>query len=125
MPVKTVLVLLLMVITAALGDITLKRGMDQVGAVEARSLADAWYTGVRFFSNGTVWAGIALLGLYFFSFAVALSWADVSLVVPCSAGSFVLTAALARWHLGEAVGASRWVGTLLIVIGVLLVVRKG
>ncbi|MBI3912014.1 MAG: EamA family transporter [Armatimonadetes bacterium] len=124
MSLKLAVALLVMIASAALGDVTLKRGVDQIGPLEIRCLGDVWGAAVRFFGNGTVWAGIGLLAIYFFSFAVALSWADVSLVAPTSAVSFILTAWLASAHLGERVMPSRWIGTLLIVAGMALVVRN-
>jgi drug/metabolite transporter (DMT)-like permease len=63
------------------------------------------------------------LALFFFSYLAALSWADLSYVLPATAPGYLLTAGLSYWLLGERISAWRWLGTVLIVTGVVLVVR--
>jgi drug/metabolite transporter (DMT)-like permease len=124
MPLKTVLVLTLMVLAGAAGDVLLSKGMKQVGEITSAQPAELLRAGVRAARNPTVVAGVLALAVYFFSFSIVLSWADVSLVVPISALSFLLTTFVAQRALGEHVTAQRWCGTVLIVIGVVLVARS-
>jgi drug/metabolite transporter (DMT)-like permease len=124
MSVKTVCVLVLMVVAGAIGDVLLSKGMKQVGEVTSAHPVALVRVGLRALGNPFVVAGIVGLAIYFFSFSALLSWANVSLVVPISALSFLLTAFLAQIALGEHVSAQRWWGTLLIVVGVMLVARS-
>jgi len=50
-----------------------------------------------------------------------LSWADVSFVIPATALSYVVGALGARILLGERLGPMRWVGILLVSLGVAIV----
>src|SRR4051794_27264292 len=124
MSLKTALVLTLMILAGAVGDILVSKGMKQVGEIATTSPVELLRTGVRAAHNPFVVAGVLGLAVYFFSFSAVLSWADVSLVVPISALSFLLTTFVAQRALGEHVTPQRWCGTLLIVIGVILVARS-
>ena len=73
----------------------------------------------------TIWIGTALLILFFALFAAALSWADLSLVLPATAFGYILNVALANQYLNEPVSQVRWAGTVLIFIGVVMVSSSG
>jgi hypothetical protein len=61
----------------------------------------------------------------FVLYAVLLSWADLSFVLPASSFGYVLNVTLAHYLLLEPVSMSRWLGTMLISIGVVLVSMTG
>jgi len=63
-------------------------------------------------------AGIALLIGFFASYLTALSWADLTFVLPATAFGNVIVALLSRFWLHESISATRWAGILLITIGV-------
>jgi drug/metabolite transporter (DMT)-like permease len=50
-----------------------------------------------------------------------LSWADVSVVVPATALTYVVAALGAKYLLNEKVAPLRWAGVLLVCIGVALI----
>src|SRR5208282_2574304 len=62
--------------------------------------------------------GIALLIGFFASYLTALSWADLTFVLPATAFGYVIIALLARFWLHEAISLERWAGILLITLGV-------
>jgi drug/metabolite transporter (DMT)-like permease len=62
--------------------------------------------------------GIALLIGFFASYLTALSWADLTFVLPATAFGNVIVALLSRFWLHEAVSPQRWLGVLLITVGV-------
>jgi drug/metabolite transporter (DMT)-like permease len=62
--------------------------------------------------------GIALLIGFFASYLTALSWADLTFVLPTTAFGNVIVALLARFWLHEPISIQRWAGILLITIGV-------
>jgi drug/metabolite transporter (DMT)-like permease len=66
-------------------------------------------------------AAIAFMTLGFFTLLFALSWADVSLVVPAAASlGFISNALAAKLILREAVTTRRWAAALLACFGVAL-----
>jgi uncharacterized membrane protein len=111
---------LAMVVCANAGDLLLKRGMSEIGAVQltGAGLAHAFWLTV---TNGTIWAGIFFLTGFMVSYMTVLSWADYSYVMPAGAFGYALLTLMAVLFLHESVSPRRWVGVLLIGVGVLLV----
>lgn len=118
--IKTLLVVLTMVLCADIGDILLKRGMTQVGAVQLTwpGLVQAFHLTIF---NGMIWTGIFFLAAFLASYMTVLSWADYSYVMPAGAFGYALLALLAVVFLHESVSPKRWLGVMLICVGVLLV----
>ena len=78
--------------------------------------------GLQVFTNPLIWLGILLLGLFFGLYLAALSWADLSFVLPVTSFGYAMNAC--AWRLlGEHVSITRWVGTLIICVGVATVSR--
>ena len=111
---------LLMVGCANLGDLMLKRGMLQIGAVRI-SAPGLWHALLSTIHNGTIWLGILFLIGFTLCYMTAVSWADYSYVMPAGAFGYAVQTMLAVVILHEAVNAQRWIGVVLIVLGVLLV----
>ncbi len=111
---------LAMVVCANAGDLLLKRGMSTIGAVEftGSGLAHAFRLTV---TNPTIWLGILFLLGFMICYMTVLSWADYSYVMPAGAFGYAVLTFLAVIFLHESVSPRRWVGVILICIGVLLV----
>ena len=118
--IKTLVMVLAMVVCANVGDLMLKRGMSQNGAVQltGAGVAHAFRLTV---TNGTIWVGILFLTGFMVSYMTVLSWADYSYVMPSGAFGYALLTLMAVLFLHESVSPRRWVGVLLICVGVLLV----
>lgn len=112
--VQQYLVLGLVALCAPLGDTCLSRGMTRVPAISI--LHPFSLIGVVF----TPWIalGIALLIGFFASYLTALSWADLTFVLPATAFGNVIVALLARFWLKEPISVERWAGIALITLGV-------
>jgi uncharacterized membrane protein len=118
--IKTLVMILAMVVCANVGDLLLKRGMTQIGAVPV-SLAGMERAFLLTIANPTIWLGILFLTGFMLSYMTVLSWADYSYVMPAGAFGYALLTLLAVVFLHETVSARRWVGVALICVGVLLV----
>ena len=68
-----------------------------------------------------VLAGIALLIFWTLARTALLSWADLSYVLPMTSLGYILNAFIGWGLLNEHLSAQRWMGTLLIVAGSILV----
>ena len=117
---KTLFMVSLMVVSANLGDLMLKRGMVQIGAVEM-SLSGLWRALMSTAHNATIWLGILFLIGFTLCYMTAVSWADYSYVMPAGACGYAVQTLLAVVILHEAVSGRRWFGVALIVMGVLFV----
>jgi len=65
-------------------------------------------------------ASIGFMAASFFCFLKLLEIADLSFAVPATAASLVIETFMARYFLGERVGAARWAGAGLVAAGVWL-----
>jgi drug/metabolite transporter (DMT)-like permease len=71
--------------------------------------------------NPWIVVGIAFLLGFFASYMTALSWADLTYVLPATSVGYVILALIAKFFLHEQVSLLRWLGILLISGGVSLV----
>jgi uncharacterized membrane protein len=108
------LLLLAVAVFAACGDVCLARGMRDFGAVTSAN----WRLLLTAFLNPWIIGGIGLLILFFTSYLTALSWADLTYVLPATAISYVLMAALGKLFLHENVTPAHWLGIALVTVGV-------
>jgi len=108
------LVLLAVMLTVSVGDTMLSHGMSQVGPVSTHHLGLLLVA----MKNPWVICGILLLIGYFASYLTALSWADLTFVLPSTAFGYVIIALLAKFWQHETISAYRWLGIMLIVSGV-------
>jgi drug/metabolite transporter (DMT)-like permease len=60
---------------------------------------------------------VLLIG-FFASYLTALSWADLTYVLPATAFGNVIVALLAHFWLHEPISLERWAGIVLITLGV-------
>lgn len=118
--VKTLFMVLLMVVCANVGDLMLKHGMSRIGEVQP-SLAGLARAFPLTISNGSIWVGIFFLSGFMLSYMTVLSWADYSYVMPAGAFGYAILTLLAVVFLHETVSPRRWIGVVLICVGVLLV----
>jgi drug/metabolite transporter (DMT)-like permease len=108
------LVLAGVTIFAASGDSLLSVGMKQVGQISFHRLPEM----ILAFLNPYVGFGILLLLAFFACYMAALSWADLTYVLPATSLGYVLVALIAKFGLHEQVSTTRWIGILLISGGV-------
>jgi drug/metabolite transporter (DMT)-like permease len=114
MTLRKYLVLLAVVVFGSTGDSFLARGMKQVGAIDAHHLTHVFAA----LANPWVLLGIFSLLAFMSSYMTALSFADLTYVLPATAIGYVFMALLSRFWLHEHVSPARWAGIVLIVLGV-------
>jgi len=118
---KTALALAIVILAGSLGDVLLAKGMKQVGEISTLHLRALAWIGKSIVTNAPFLLGLLCLVISFGAFLAALSWADLSFIVPATALSFVVSTLGAKWLLKERVSRLRWIGTLLVCVGVALV----
>jgi drug/metabolite transporter (DMT)-like permease len=112
----------IVVLTSTTGDVLLSRAMKQVGDVGELFRRAGWLTVLgKILRNPNFLLGILAMAAAFYSLLFALSWGDVSLVVPAAASlTFVANAVAAKIFLHERVDQRRWLAALLVAAGVVL-----
>src|SRR5690349_20757422 len=121
---KIAVVLMVAILAQAGGDVCLSTGMRAIGAAIQPGGAAMATLILRGLSHPTIWLGMGLLGVFFALYATALSWADLSFVLPATAFGYILNVARGSYFLHEAVTPARWAGAGLICLGVCCVSRS-
>ena len=131
----TILIMIIGVTAVTVGDLFMSHAMKKLGPLKVPS-ALAWWGGKaglaevageiyqllwRIFTQPLVWVAIGFMLTFLVFWMVALSWSDLTFVMPLTALTYVLNAILVGPFLGETVSPTRWFGTLLIAGGVALV----
>lgn len=135
----TTIAMVVATISVTIGDLFMSEAMRGLGPLSLPA-AVAWWKGelsflafisqlpaelfsliILIFSSVKVWLAIGFMLTFLVLWMVSLSWSDLTFVMPLTAITYVLNALLVGPVLGEEVTATRWLGTLLIAGGVLLV----
>ena len=106
-------------LAAAFGDTFLAIGMKHLGPVSLTHPGEL-LTALR-----TPWvlSGVLVLLVWTGCYLTALSWADLTFVLPATSLAYVAVAFLSRFWLHEQISLARWAGIGLITAGVGFVTR--
>jgi uncharacterized membrane protein len=114
---KTRLLTAVVVLANVLGNFSLSWGMKHQNA----KLADSPLAYIQTIFSPWVLLGTTLLILWFLARMTLLSWADLSYVLPVTSIGYVFTAFLGKYFFAEQITWQRWLGTLAIMLGMILV----
>lgn len=106
------------------GGILMKVGADHIGTVEVSSFQQLLGVLFRLFTDFTLLGGMSLYFLSAVIWAYLLTKLDISFVQPILALTYVVTPILAIVLLNEHVPTMRWVGIVIIIVGVFVVARS-
>lgn len=120
---KTYVLLFLLVLLGSVGNTILSKGMKEAGGLDISHFAPLIAGATRVLTSETIWLGIAMMLGFMVCHMLVLSWADYSFVMPFSAIAYALVPLFGYLFLHEHVSAARWVGIVLIVLGVVLINR--
>lgn len=118
------LIFLLGITLGASGGILMKIGAAQIGHVEITSLTHLFTYLFKLFTNISSLAGIFLYFLSAVIWSYLLTKLAISFVQPILALTYVITPLLAIIFLDERVPALRWLGIIIIIMGVTIVARS-
>lgn len=110
------MIMLFAVVSVSIGETLLAKGMKASASVTG----SAWVQFLGVLNRYTL-TGSTLMALFFWLYAYSLRRADLSFVLPITAISYLLGALLSKYYLGETVTLTRWVGVLIITLGVIVV----
>ena len=116
---NTIVIILGGILFASLGQVFWKIGMNSVGAIDNFSISGI----ISMFLNPLVVLGLIMYGLSTVFWLIALSQKDLSFVYPFISLTFIIVLLLSHFVLKEHVSTARIIGTIIIVIGLMVVVR--
>ena len=103
------------------GELFLKAGMNDIGAF---NLANLIPTLGRIVTHPRILTGFVSIGIGAVFWLAALARVDLSWAYPLLSLGYILVLVLSALFLGEAISPIRWIGVLVIVVGMILVSRS-
>lgn len=115
------ILLFLIIVAGTCGELCVTRAMKGIGEVkDFRPKALMRFAG-RAIRAGWMWLGVALMAVAFFSLLAILAIENVSFVVPVTALHYAAGAIGAVLFLKERITRERWLGVLVVCVGVTIV----
>ena len=103
------------------GELFVSRAMKEVGEATSFHPVEIVKVILRALRVPWMWLGVGMMAIAFFALLGALSIYNVSFVVPVTALSYVAGAFGGFAFLRERVSPQRWLGVVLVAVGVTLV----
>jgi bacterial/archaeal transporter family protein len=118
---KTAFMILIIVLSTSAGEVLIAKGLKQVGEISTLNPSLLLRLGWRIMMNSNVLQGVLLMAVSFLAFLTILSWENLSYTVPATSLSYVMSTLGAKFVLKERINRYRWVGTVLVGFGILLI----
>jgi drug/metabolite transporter (DMT)-like permease len=117
--------ILVSVTLAAVAQLTLKHGINQVTHQGSQPLVltNPAGTFTRIISNGAVWLGLVIFGLSAFVWLIVLSRASLSFAYPFASLTYVIILLFDRFVLDQSIPGIRYLGVAFIIAGIILISR--
>src|SRR5262245_38163455 len=113
-----------MVLASTAADVLMAKAARRNGDLDEVRRRTGLLAAVKGVANKYMLSAIAFMAVAFFTLLFALSWADVSLVVPAAASlTFVSNAVAAKIFLHEKVDRRRWAAAVFVCLGVALLAQ--
>lgn len=119
----TIGLILVSVTFAAIAQVTLKMGMNQVTDANGGQLALSGESLKQILTTLLVWVGLGIFAISAVLWLFALSRASLSFAYPFAALGYVIIVAASILFLDEHVPLLGWAGVACIVVGILLVAQ--
>lgn len=116
---NTILIILVGITFAAIGQISWKLGMNSLGDLTTYSFV----TLLMMILNPYIFLGFVLYGLGTIFWLLALSKNDLSFTYPFISLTYILILILSNIILKESIGINKLAGTILIVIGLIIITK--
>jgi bacterial/archaeal transporter family protein len=113
--------LIALVVVDCAANLLVAHGMKQTGHNKPLRSSRLFRFGSKLVQNPLLWLGFLFQSGTFLLLLLLLSWANLSFITPLASSSTVISILGARFLLKEQVNRERWLGTLLICIGIVLV----
>ena len=119
--VKIILLVLLSEIITVVGQILFKKSANTVGKYDLKSARGL----IRFLSEIVrvpyLWLGFLAMAMGLVAWLLAIAQGDLSLVFPIGSIQYIFILFLAHKFLDEKIDAMKFIGTLLVMAGIVLI----
>lgn len=120
---KSISLILVAVIFSVSGQLLLKAGANKVGRIEAAAFSNPLRIAFSFLSSPLILFGLLFFVVSAFFWIIVLTRVDLSFAYPLVGANYILILLFSRIFFGEDVNIYRWLGAVLVALGVALVSR--
>ncbi len=120
---KSITLILISIIIAVGGQFCLKKGMNLVGKIGTEIFSYPLATILKIFSNFYIIIGLLFYAVSAFLWLIVLSRVDLSFAYPFVGLTYVFVLLVSKFAFKEDVNLIRWLGALIILLGVILISR--
>jgi multidrug transporter EmrE-like cation transporter len=113
--------LLISVSFAVAGQVTLKSAMNRIGRIGSAQVSEAGDTLLRAAKEPLLWVGLIFFGISALFWLVVLSRVPLSVAYPIVGISYILIVLFARIFLNEHVPTVRWLGVIVVALGIAII----
>ena len=104
-----------------LGQILFKKATNALEKPHLKSFHSTRDFVTKILGMPGIWLGLGSMAVGLVIWLVALAQSDLSLVFPIGSVQYLLILVGARLFLGERIDTMKWVGTLLVAVGIVLI----
>lgn len=119
--VASLVLILVSVVFAVSGQLTLKSAMDNIPAIGVRQVKTPGQTISRVARQPRLWVGLFLFAISAVFWLVVLTRLPLSVAYPFVGLTYIIVVFWSRYVLGEAVPPLRWLGVGLVALGIAVV----
>jgi len=119
--IKLLVILLIGLAFESAGVVLLKKGINQIGAVQTVTTSEVVRVVKAGAMNSNILLGVLFEALFFTCLLILMAKSDISFLWPLTGLSFVFATFAAMWFLHERVTSLRWIGVILIVVGAAII----
>lgn len=118
--VKIILLVLLSESITVIGQICFKKSTNSIGTFDMHNGGDRIRFLLKIFTKPYLWTGILAMIIGLIVWLLAIAQGDLSLVFPIGSLQYILILFLAHKFLGEKIDRMKFIGTLLVMVGIAL-----
>ena len=118
----SILIVLIVVIFTAFGQLSMKAGMNEIGAISVQKMFNP-INAFHVFTNKFVFIGVVLYASSLLIWLSVLSKVNVSVAYPLLSLGYIITALLAFAFLREELTSIRVLGVVIVIFGCFLITR--
>jgi drug/metabolite transporter (DMT)-like permease len=118
--VKIILLVLLSESITVVGQILFKKSTNTIGAYNLRNGSERARFLSEVFARPQLWLGVVVMTAGLVVWLLAIAQGDLSLVFPIGSLQYILILFLAHKFLGEKIDKMKLIGTLLVMVGIVL-----
>lgn len=117
----SIALILMSVVFAVSGQLTLKSAMNNVPPIGARQVKTPGATIRRVATQPRLWVGLFLFGISAIFWLVVLTRVPLSVAYPFVGFTYIIVVLWSRYVLDESVPPLRWLGVAIVALGIAVV----